>query len=377
MLNDRVRAGEHQASVTVVETHQVGRFPARSPDLDDLARPLRLAHEVATHVEPVPDGCLHPPTSLPAFRATRAHDETLTMCHIATASIYPGADGWYRLRPGSGYCKQAGDNDWVTVPGLGGKSRRHAPRWHAAARPTVSAAVAASWVLGGWLLGAGVRRVSVRTGVSDEEAFGSLPGDEFIAHPMVEWTRGVTVHAAPERVWPWLAQMGYGRGGWYTPEWVDLFANRWVFGIRHPFPASAGRLLPEYQHVAVGDLICDGPDYASYFRVLRVDPQHALVYRSIRHPRRGSPIDITDPASPQRVEQQLREAGTYMDFTSALLLIERPGQGTRLLLRTRANYSPRAIRLLALPFVMFDATYGVAMLRAIARRADTPEPTRT
>jgi len=70
-------------------------------------------------------------------------------------------------------------------------------------------------------------------------------------------------------------------------------------GIRReaPFPASASRLLPEYQHLAVGDLICDGPDYASYFRVLRVDPGHAVVYRSIRHPRRGSPIDITDPQS--------------------------------------------------------------------------------
>jgi hypothetical protein len=240
-------------------------------------------------------------------------------------------------------------------------------------RPGVSAA-AAGWMLVGWVLGAAVRRVSVRTGVPDEEAFGSLPGDEFIAHPMVEWTRGVTVHAAAERVWPWLAQMGYGRGGWYTPQLVDLFANRWVFGIRQPFPASTDRLLPEYQHVAVGDLICDGPDYASYFRVLRVDPQRALVYRSIRHPRRGSPIDITDPQSPQRVEQQLREAGTYVDFTWALVLIDRPGQGTRLLVRTRANYSPRAVRLLALPFGMIDATYGVAMLRAIARRAETPDP---
>jgi hypothetical protein len=241
-------------------------------------------------------------------------------------------------------------------------------------RPVVSAAVAAGWVLAGWVLGTGVRRVSVRTGVTDEEAFGSLPGDEFIAHPMVEWTRGVTVHAAPERVWPWLAQMGYGRGGWYTPQWVDLFANRWVFGIRQPFPDSAHRLLPQYQHVAVGDLICDGPDYASYFRVVRVDPQHALVYRSIRHPRRGSPIEITDPQSPQRAEQQLREAGTYVDFTWALVLKEHPGQGTRLLVRTRANYSPRAIRLLSLPFGVFDATYGVAMLRAIARRAETLGP---
>ena len=154
------------------------------------------------------------------------------------------------------------------------------------------------------MLGAAARRLSVRTGVSDAEASGSLPGDEIIRHPMVEWTRGVTVRTSAERIWPWLAQMGYGRGGWYTPEWVDLFANRWVFGVRAPFPKSADRLLPEYQHVAVGDLICDGPDYASFFRVEHVDPPHALVYRSIRHPRRGSPIDIDDPESPARVEQR-------------------------------------------------------------------------
>ena len=52
------------------------------------------------------------------------------------------------------------------------------------------------------------------------------------------------------------------------------------------------------------------------------------------------------------------------------MLKDQPGQGTRLLVRTRANYSPPAIRLLALPFGIFDATYGVAMLRAIARRAE-------
>ncbi len=50
---------------------------------------------------------------------------------------------------------------------------------------------------------------------------------------------------------------------------------------------------------------------------------------------------------------------------------------TRLLVRTRANYSPRAVRFLALPWGLVDATYGVAMLRAIARRAETPEPSAT
>jgi hypothetical protein len=213
--------------------------------------------------------------------------------------------------------------------------------WHGVPGSVSAAAVTGS-VIAGWLTGGLLRRASVRTSVCDEEAFGPLPGDEFIAHPMVEWTRGVTVHTAAERVWPWLAQMGYGRGGWYTPQWVDLFANRWVFGVRHPFPASASRLLPDYQHVAAGDLICDGPDYASFFRVLRVDPGHAVVYRSIRHPRRGSPIDITDPQAPQRAEQQLREADTYFDFTWALVLNGLPGHRTRLLVRTRANYSPRA-----------------------------------
>ncbi len=232
-------------------------------------------------------------------------------------------------------------------------------------------AARAAWLLGGWMLGAAARRLSARTGVSDAEASGSLPGDEIIRHPMVEWTRGVTVRTPAERVWPWLAQMGYGRGGWYTPEWVDLFANRWVFGIRAPFPKSAARLLPEYQDVAVGDLICDGPDYASFFRVEHVDPPHALVYRSIRHPRRGSPIDIDDPESPARVELELLAGGTYVDFTWALALRPLPGGRTRLLVRTRANYAPPAFGVLVLPLGIIDATYGVAMLRAIARRAET------
>lgn len=258
-----------------------------------------------------------------------------------------------------------------------GQGRPASRRRQVAGSPAISVAAGVCWAVTGWVLGGFMRRVSIRTGVSDEEALGPLPGDEFIAHPMVEWTRGVTVRAAAERVWPWLAQMGYGRGGWYTPQWVDLFANRWVFRVRHPFPASASRLLAEYQHVAVGDLICDGPDYASYFRVLRVDPGHAVVYRSIRHPRRGSPIDITDPQAPQRAEEQLREAGTYFDFTWALILNEAPGQRTRLLVRTRANYSPCAFRFLTLPLGLFDATYGLAQLRAIARRAEQPPPADT
>jgi hypothetical protein len=170
--------------------------------------------------------------------------------------------------------------------------------------------------------------------------------------------------------------MGYGRGAWYTPQWVDLFADRWVFGHRTPFPPSSDQLLAEHQHVGVGDIICDGPNYASYFRVPHVDPPHAVVYRSIRHPRRGSPIDINDPESPSKIEKQLQDSGTYVDFTWALVLHELTRDKTRLLVRTRANYSPPTFSLLSVPLGLFDATYGVAMLRAIARRAETINPRR-
>jgi hypothetical protein len=94
----------------------------------------------------------------------------------------------------------------------------------------------AGWLLVGCGCGAATRRAGARTDAWDAEAHGSLPGDDLIPHPRVEWTRGLTVHADPEQIWPWRVQTGYGRAGWDTPEWVDLFANLWVFGVRSRFP---------------------------------------------------------------------------------------------------------------------------------------------
>jgi hypothetical protein len=135
--------------------------------------------------------------------------------------------------------------------------------------------------------------------------------------------------------------------------------------------------LPEHQHVAVGDLICDRPNYAWYFRVQRVDSQHPLVYRSIRHARRGSPIDITDPQSPRQAEQQLPEAGAYIDFAWALA----PGPGAKTNPRrpgaAASTYPGKLLAAppgsLTLPLGLAGATYAVAMLRAIARPAEGPE----
>jgi hypothetical protein len=78
----------------------------------------------------------------------------------------------------------------------------------------------------------------------------------------------VTVDARPEHIWPWLVQIGYQRGGLYSYDWLDR-----LFGyLDRP---SATRILPEFQHLAVGDHIPvgRGPNWP----VAVLEPNRALV----------------------------------------------------------------------------------------------------
>jgi hypothetical protein len=61
-----------------------------------------------------------------------------------------------------------------------------------------------------------VRRWQLRWGASDEELGATLAGDDIITNPDLRATRAVTVHAVADQVWPWIAQLGQGRGGFYS-----------------------------------------------------------------------------------------------------------------------------------------------------------------
>ena len=204
-------------------------------------------------------------------------------------------------------------------------------------------------------------RLSTRFGASQAEAVMSLPGDELVPHPMVEWTRAVTIDAPPEKIWPWLAQMGYGRGGFYIPAWID----RLVWRIPSD---NAQALRPSHQHVAEGDVLADAPQYRAYWRVEHVEPGRAIVYSSIRHPWRGQAIDARDTIALAHRERQLRAGGYYLDFSWAFALREVAPGYTRLLVRTRAMYSPRWLR--ALPLGLVDVYLGMAVLRHIKRHVE-------
>jgi hypothetical protein len=116
-----------------------------------------------------------------------------------------------------------------------------------------------------------VRTPVLTWGATEEEAGRSLPGDELLEDPAVVSTRAITIDAPPPAVWPWLVQMGSGRGGAYTYDWIE---NLFGLGMH-----SAERINPEWQNLAVGDVI-PGRESLQGMRVEVLDPERALVTRS-------------------------------------------------------------------------------------------------
>ncbi|MCZ7525628.1 MAG: hypothetical protein M5U14_04105 [Acidimicrobiia bacterium] len=122
----------------------------------------------------------------------------------------------------------------------------------------------------GVLLAAPVlRRWYNRWGATPEELTRHLPGDELVLDPKLGYTRVVTIDAPPSDVWPWLVQLGQGRGGFYS---FDVLEN--LIGCRIH---STDRILPEHQHLERGDLVRSGPERYPCWEVLEVEPPHHLV----------------------------------------------------------------------------------------------------
>jgi len=108
-------------------------------------------------------------------------------------------------------------------------------------------------------------------GATPEEAARELPGDDLLPHPDLVSTRAVTITAAPATVWPWLVQMGSGRGGAYSYDWIEN-----LLGLDMH---SADDILPQFQHLTAGDVLPLGPKGPG-MRVEICDPERTLAFRS-------------------------------------------------------------------------------------------------
>jgi hypothetical protein len=108
-----------------------------------------------------------------------------------------------------------------------------------------------------------IRPWHLRWGATDEEVARAMPGDDLLPGPGAT-TRVVTIAATPEDIWPWLVQLGYGKAGWYSYDWID-----------NDFQPSADRIVPELQDLAVGDRILMMPSMG--FEVVAIDEPHSIV----------------------------------------------------------------------------------------------------
>jgi hypothetical protein len=112
-------------------------------------------------------------------------------------------------------------------------------------------------------------------GTSEDEVHRHLPGDEIVPEPCDETTRAVTVAASTEEVWPWVVQLGQGRGGFYSYTWLE---NSFGAGIH-----NVDRIVPELQDLAEGDTVrMVREDYwvqspVTSMTVERLDPGRTLV----------------------------------------------------------------------------------------------------
>lgn len=130
-------------------------------------------------------------------------------------------------------------------------------------------------VLPATMLGAGtllayllwIRPWQLRWGATDEEVESSMPGDEIVRDPTFDATRAVTVEVGPEEIWPWILQIGYGRAGWYSYDWVDNLGR-----------PSADQIFPELQNLDIGDLVPMGPGENLGLWVNDFDPDRWMLW---------------------------------------------------------------------------------------------------
>ena len=161
----------------------------------------------------------------------------------------------------------------------------------------------------------------LRWGAAGAELDRPLPGDKIVPHAVWRSTRAVTIAAPAEQVWPWLIQFGQRRGGLYSYDWLENLAGLDIH--------SSDCIIPEFQHLAVGDFVPAGPgkpEQGAGWTVVGIEPGHALLLRV------GAPSQAFKPA-------------TEVAFAATWVWVIEPidDRTSRLIVRWRATSRPRAL----------------------------------
>jgi hypothetical protein len=145
-----------------------------------------------------------------------------------------------------------------------------------------------------------------RWGATDQEIKATYPGDELLVNPKSFVNHAVTIHAKPEQIYPWIVQLGAGKGGFYSYTWLETYL------LNCPL-INADRIHPEWQELKVGDEVkmCPKQPGPPPYTVAMLKPNQAVV---LGH----------------------QENGTWVDLWQFIIVPQVDGS-SRLVLRTRTN----------------------------------------
>lgn len=184
-------------------------------------------------------------------------------------------------------------------------------------------------------------------GATAEEVAGPYPGSGLVPEGKRAPTMAVTIGATPQKVWPWLVQMGWDRGGWYSWDLLDNAGRR-----------SAIQVHPEWQDLAVGDQLkfCALGRVLDAYRVAVIEPNRFLGlygYTDLR----GRWLDPSKPRPP-----------TYMEAIWGFLLNELPDGRTRLVIGGYQTFRPRWVERFAPWFLLAMSWPMQARMMAVLKR---------
>jgi len=190
---------------------------------------------------------------------------------------------------------------------------------------------AVKWkVIGEGLVGASIMAVSLLTpflndsrrkwGATEDEVRRTWPGDDLVPDPKGEYTHAITIQAPATAVWPWLVQLGQGRGGFYSYEFLEN-----LIGCKMH---NANEIVPELQQLEVGDSIPMHPSMGSPYKVAAIEPGWALTLLIRADTETGNTFEPTDKI-PEK----------YQISSWLFFLYENDDGTTRLISRSRNDWN--------------------------------------
>jgi len=189
-------------------------------------------------------------------------------------------------------------------------------------------------------------------GATKDEVGRSLPGDDLVPHSKGGYTHAVTIRASAAEVWPWLVQMGQGRGGFYSYELLENLVGCNIH--------SADRILPEFQYLEVGDSVLMHPKMGSGYKVAAIEPGQTLILLIREDTQARNTFELTD-TMPEKYQN-----------SSWVFFLEKLDDGTtRLLSRSRNDWNRSLVNTLVFGiFGPISLVMDRKMLLGIKQRAE-------